>query len=172
MFLARKISLAKWERPSGWPPGEIRSDAITADLRTVDNSLSLWECGCANDAELDDVVLALASALDHVSTVDIVWFHKSELQSACLQYKKTDGNTNVTELKGKHIDVYELDYTRLGKVAHFIPAAKKNNQYRRYKKEKVIRLLSEAVKKERVQINALGEGVKKKVREFLGDGEK
>ena len=45
MFLARKISLAKWSKKGELEVGEIAADAVTADLRTQDNKLSFWRCG-------------------------------------------------------------------------------------------------------------------------------
>ena len=48
MFLARKISLAKWSKKQEQgelAEDEIPADAVTADLRTQDNKLSFWRCG-------------------------------------------------------------------------------------------------------------------------------
>ncbi len=42
MFLARKITQAKWRPKEGFADGEIAADAVNADLRTQDNSLSFW----------------------------------------------------------------------------------------------------------------------------------
>ena len=51
MFLARKITHAKWKRQDLLPhltSDEISADAVTADLRTSEDSLSLWRCGKRN----------------------------------------------------------------------------------------------------------------------------
>ena len=52
MFLARKVSLAKWSKKDELAEGEIPADAVTADLRTQDNKLSFWRCGNGEGAVL------------------------------------------------------------------------------------------------------------------------
>ena len=42
--LARKISRAKWEATKDLGDGEIQADAVSADLRTMGNTLSFWRC--------------------------------------------------------------------------------------------------------------------------------
>jgi len=63
VFLARKITLSKWKRHPALAAGEISADCVTSDLRTKRLTLSFWECSSADDADLDNVVLALASTI-------------------------------------------------------------------------------------------------------------
>ena len=72
MFLARKITRAKWVS-ADLDSGEIPADAVTADLRTKNNTLSFWQCGDGTEEGLNEAVLALAAAGQRVENIDIVW---------------------------------------------------------------------------------------------------
>ena len=58
MYLVRKITRAKWDRTDQLGEVEIPADAVTADLRTTDNALSLWASPDAAGDGLTDAVLA------------------------------------------------------------------------------------------------------------------
>lgn len=62
MYLARKITLSKWEARHGLSEEEIAADAVTADLRTQKNSLSFWRCRTETDGDVEKAVLAIAAA--------------------------------------------------------------------------------------------------------------
>ena len=164
MFLARKISLAKWSKKSELEVGEIPADAVTADLRTQDNKLSFWRCGDAEGIEINEAVLALSAAGTRVDKIDVVWLAADDLQNDGQTLQDTKGRTPVLELAELHVDVCRLDYIRLGKVAQRIVTALKEEQYLRLRKARVKSLLGKAVKQERIDPNDL----QQRVREELG----
>ena len=167
MFLAHKITRAKWDPRSDLSDGEISADAITADLRTRANTLSFWKCGTAQEEEVNDVMLALAAGGNHTETIDIVWVSDEELYEDGQTLKDTDGKTPVTDLVKRHVDVCRLDYARLGKVACRIRDAIANKQFTRLKKNRVTRLIASAVEHGRVDIKDLEAGVAEKIGEYL-----
>ena len=73
MFLARKISLAKWSKTGELEVGEIPADAVTLDLKTQDNKLSFWRCGDGERAGVNEAALAIAAACDRVDKIAVVW---------------------------------------------------------------------------------------------------
>ncbi len=81
MFLARMITRHKWQPKDGLAANEIPADAITADLRTANNTLSFWQCGRATDLEVSDAVLAIAAGRDRIQKLDIVWILTDEMKS-------------------------------------------------------------------------------------------
>ncbi len=164
MFLARKVSLAKWSKKDELAEGEIPADAVTADLRTQDNKLSFWRCGNGEGIEVNEAVLTLAAAGTRVDKIDVVWLAVDELRSDGQTLQDTKGRTPVLELAELHVDVCRLDYIRLGKVAQHIFTAIQKAQYLRLGKARVKQLLAEAVKQERINPNDL----QKRVREELG----
>ena len=164
MFLARKISLAKWSKKGELAEGEIPADAVTADLRTQGNALSFWRCGDGERVEVEEAALAIAAACDSVDKVDIVWLASAELQDDGQTLQDTKGRTPVLELAELHVDVCRLDYIRLGRIAKCLVTALKKERYLRLRKARVRNLLAEAVEQGRIDPNDL----EKRVREELG----
>lgn len=164
MFLARKISRAKWLKKDELAEGEISADAVTADLRTQDNALSFWRCGDGETTAVNEAVLAIAAACEHVDKIDVVWLAVGELQSDNQILEDTEGRTPVRGLADRHVDVCRLDYVRLGKVAACVVTAMQKDQCLRLRKARVKKLLAKAVEQGRIDPNDL----QQRVREELG----
>ena len=159
MFLARVIRPAKWKVTQNLSDGEIPADAITADLRTMDNALSFWECGLGEDEALDDVAIAIASSRERIDKLDLVWISNDEIEAQYLETTHTRGETPFSELSRKHVDICGLDYVRLGKLAMIVSSALRDRQFRRLSEGKVKRLLIDAVRENRVELPDLREKV-------------
>ena len=138
MFLARKVTRAKWEAQQGIPEGRIAADAVTTDLRTQDNKLSFWECGSANAEEIGEAALALAAGRERLDKVALVWIAASDLAEDGLDLSKSSGRTPVQDLAERHVDVQQLDYERLGRVALRVTSALSNDRHRRLAREGLI----------------------------------
>ena len=167
MFLARKISRAKWGPKKGLLKDEIPADAITGDMRTKDNALSFWECGDGAEAEVEEVALVLAAASERIDKIDIVWLSDDELRADGHSLNHTKGRTPVKELIERHVDVARLDYGRLGKVASRVVNAIEQKHFRRLAKDRVKNLLVVAVKENRVELADLEERVRTEICELL-----
>lgn len=155
MFLARKITRAKWEHTT-INAGRIPADAVPADLRTRNNALSFWRCGSASDEELDDAVLALAASSTRLDKIDLVWVSEADLQADGQELVDTKGQTPVQDLIEKHVDAQQLDYERLGKIAAKVALAINGCRFRRVSKQRVKSLLAKAMERQRVEITELG----------------
>lgn len=151
MFLARKITRAKWGEQPDMPVGRIAADAVTADLRTQDNALSFWRCGAVSPAEISEAVLALAAGSERLDKVDLVWVAEADLRTDGLMLAETSGKTPVRSLADQHVDVRELDYGRLGKVAERVLSALRKGCYRRVTKGKVRSIFAGAIADRRLQ---------------------
>ncbi|MCY4209919.1 MAG: hypothetical protein OXE97_02540 [Gammaproteobacteria bacterium] len=170
MFLARKITRAKWESQHELSADEIPADAITSDLRTRGNSLSFWQCGIAERGQLDEAVLAIAAGRDSVEKVEIIWLAEDELEADGQTLKNTEGRTPVTGLSRSHVDVCGLDYVRLGKIAHGIVRALKEERHLKLSKIRVRKLLTSAVGQRRIDVNDLGDKVRAEIMQSLQSG--
>lgn len=169
MFLARKITLAKWKVNRELSEGEISADAVTADLRTRENKLSFWRCG--SETEVEDAALAIAAASERVDKFYIVWIDEDEFKTDDQTLKNTPGWTHATELVKQHVDVCRLDYVRLGKVAHHVITAIKEERCILLNKRRVTDILVAAVEQERVNLNDLDKRVQEEVRKSLQAGQ-
>ena len=68
-YFVRKIARAKWSNESITDnPFDIPADAITLDLKTFTNTLSVWEV--TDEGKVGDAVLAIASGFDRIETFD------------------------------------------------------------------------------------------------------
>ena len=162
MFLARKITRAKWVS-ADLDSGEIPADAVTADLRTKNNTLSFWQCGDGTEEELNEAVLALAAAGQRVENIDIVWLSHDELRADGQRLNITAGLTPVAELVERHVDLSFLDYVRLGRVADRVAAALEAGRHRRLPRPRVVEILARAVQQRRVGLSDLQEKVRSAV---------
>ena len=151
MFLARKITRAKWPEVPAMHPAQIPADAITADLRTQDNALSFWRCGTGEDIEIDDAVLALATGGNRLDKVEVVWIAEDGLVEDGQRIASTKGRTPVQDIADRHVDLQELNYELLGKVAAQVSSAIGAGRYRRVAKADVKRLMEQAIGAGRVK---------------------
>lgn len=165
MFLARKITRAKWNPQKDLSKGEIAADAVTADLRTQKNSLSFWQCQEDENGTIDieDATLAIAAAGDRIDKIDIVWLTSNELRNDGQDLKNTKGRTHIAELANRHVDVCKLDYNRLGKIAHCVLNSIEKQRCKRFTKKDVKKLLATAVKKGRIKLDDLSDKIRREI---------
>jgi len=130
-YLVRKITRGKWlSDKTKDNPFDISSDAITADLRSRGNTLSVWEV--EQEADIKEAVIALATAGDRLDTIDVVWIPKNELQEKQIECIDTPGNTPIKTLQNTHIDLSSMNYFKIGLFAESIInniAAKRIKRY-------------------------------------------
>ena len=169
MLLARKITRAKWQPKSGIGGGKIPADAITADLRTQSNSLSLWECGGATQEDVEAVAVALAVTGDRLDKIEIVWFSDDELRASGLRISQTPGRTPIAEMSRRYYDAQNLDYEQLGYVADCVAKALSNDQYKRFTQRRVRELVSIAVQQDKVSLEDLNNKIRRDVERVLGE---
>ena len=160
MFLARMIARPKWQPKDGLASDEIPADAITADLRTANNTLSFWQCGQATGPEVSDAVLAIAAGRDRIQKLDIVWVFRNELENDGQHFRMNPGRTPVAELAERHVDVCHLDCSRLGRIGDRIAAAISQDRCRRFRQREILTLLVTAVRNGRVSQASLAEKVR------------
>ena len=95
-------------------------DAVTRDLRTDENALSVWCCDPALLATFDNVVIALASNREKVDRLDIVILNADDLIQANLSILEKPGNTPADTLNSNHRDVAGFTLTSLVEFARLV----------------------------------------------------
>lgn len=173
MFLARKVTRAKWKSGEGIGPGEIPADAVTVDLRTSGNALSFWQCGGADEGALGRVVLALAAGAQRVDKVELVWLAREELEADGISLEQSDGSTPVRCMIDQHVDAVGLDLVRLGRLAARIQGAFDQERHKLWSRGKVLEILVQGVERELVDLDLLEEKLRDEVRQAISKkGEK
>ncbi len=168
-YLARKISFAKWEPKDGLEPHEIPADAITGDLRTTDNALSLWSCEVADQPSLRRAALALAASADRVDKLDLVWVDRDRFADDGITLKETEGKTPVVAMREAHVDACALDHQRLGRVAHSIATALREGQSFRFTRRDVLHLIVEGLENRMLGLAELSEKVRVEAQRVLNE---
>ena len=167
-YLARAISRAKWSSENNAANREIGADAVTRDLRTSNNTLSFWECGSGAIEDVEEAALAIAATRERLDKLDIVWLAAGDMEENDGQnLEKTKGNTPVADLVERHVDVCQLDYVRLGKVAQRIATAVVNKRLRRLTRSKIKDLLVKAVQQKRISRDQLSPGLQEEVQKGI-----
>ena len=164
MFLVRKIARAKWDATRnaarGLTDGEISADAVTADLRTQEGTLSFWQCSAEANGDLEDAVLAIAAASERLDKIEVVWLAVEDLETDGHTLRDSNGGTPVVDLVKRHVDICELDYVRLGKVAERVVDAIRLERRDLFTKKRVKELLLTAIKQGRVNPDRLADGLR------------
>lgn len=157
-YVVRKINRAKWPSTE-IKVGDISSDAITQCLYTKQNTISFWEI--ESEDYLIDAVLAIVSQFKHLDTIDVVMLEKEQIDKSEINYESTEGVTLLEEFKDNHIDLIELNYSKLGKLAELISINILNDRYERLTKGDLKRILSKAIQKGRLSKDELYDDVAK-----------
>ena len=155
MFAIRKITRAKWQSEQ-LSANKIPADAVTADLRTQQNSLSLWQCPADTDDDIGDAVLAIAAGRDRIDRIDVVWLDVEDLETDGQTLIHSKGRTPVTDMIDMHIDASRLDYILLGKIADRVANAIESGRYRRFTRARVRKLIATARERGRISDGELG----------------
>lgn len=165
MFLARKITLKKWENSITSRLLYTAADAITADLRTSNNRLSLWQCREIDKSSQDiiDTVLAMGSAADQINKMDIVLLADEELRKDSQVIEYSPAETPVVDLSIQHADLCEMNYRLLGRLAYRINDAVRDERCFRFSKEEVVKILRDANQNERLNTARLSDRIKRTV---------
>jgi hypothetical protein len=120
----RKITLSKWPKQSDVQALDIhqlRADAI-ADVRTFNDSLSIWSVASDSESNINEAVLALATASGQSSfdKMDVAIFSADDLSQRGLLLENADGDTAVMELRKTHQNIVGLTYDSLTIVMNLI----------------------------------------------------
>lgn len=118
-FFVRKISRNKW--PSNMCDiNDLSADAIS-DLRTTNNTLSIWRVDSEDELEHAILALAASSKVSRIENMSIVWIDEKELEKYGIKISdKEPGDTVVDDLKRTHRDICDVTYKSLGDIARII----------------------------------------------------
>lgn len=165
-FYIRKISPAKWPQKGKRVDVDcVRADAITSDIRTTEDTISVWKIDAIED--LNQAVLALASGGDKAVTYNVLSIPEESMQRYGFELKETDGNTPVEELKGTHRDVINVTYAGLGKFAQMIMDSVDAEQMHTITKKTVKRLIVDAYKDGKIDKDKLKDRMREEIEEAL-----
>lgn len=162
MYYMRKISRGKWPEESRIAQAtleDIQADTVTNELKTDQNTLSLWEAN--NPEEIDDVFVALASNLDSIGTMCIVKIDEERLRGFTIDNQL--GDTPAIEINAKHHNVTGLNYVNMGRVIQEIVGSLADNGLERRTKGQMRKLLVDAYKKGKLDMDKISEKLRDEI---------
>lgn len=160
-YAARKFNRAKWEKPPFIKDDDIPADAVTICLKTGDNKLSLWEC-TDEKTSLEDVVLALATGVrvGQLEKMHVIALPKEELASAQLVLYKSQGDTQVQELRERHLDLIELTLSKLAAFARLMATQMRGDiNCHSFTKKEVAKIINNSISAGRITADKLAPGI-------------
>ncbi len=150
-FLVRKVSRAKWP-DDVCELGNIPGDTVS-DLRTSNNTLSLWRIETEDDLEKAALALSASSKTERIEMVSVVWIPEDIFIENGLSLEKSSiGDTVVFDLANTHCDICNLTYASLGIVAQTIlREIIKEGRYKRFNKAHIKKILAKAYLDDRIE---------------------
>lgn len=161
MYLIRKINKAKWFQVDIMNDDDVSADAITNCLKTIKNTLSVWNIESEDD--IDKAILAIVSCQDHIETIDVVILNTDRIKDYDINIIASTGRTPIEELKNLHRDLSGLTYSKLGKIKNHIVERIRNDRIRRYTKVKLKKLLLDAIQNGKLKIEDLNDSIQNKL---------
>jgi hypothetical protein len=164
-MLVRKISQAKWRGCAAEADKPLPADAVTADLRTQGNCLSVWRM--ASVEEITEIALAVVSSQERLDDIDLVAMDEDEVAACGLSVEGTAGLTPVRDLQERHSDIVSLTYDDLGGLGRAVVNGIRNERIWRIRSKQIVDLLVDAVRKGRLELRDLKKEVLEKVAEAV-----
>lgn len=122
-YFVRMIRIGNWSNPDGdiITPDEyysISSDAITIDLKTENNTLSLWEID--DLLELKEIAISLLTSRSAPQDLFVVAIPRISVDSDFDLENSFDGETAYIKFKNKHYNLLNLTYSKLGEFSKLV----------------------------------------------------
>ena len=113
-------------------------------------------CGAGSREEVEEVVLAVASASTQLAKCDVVLLSEDDLRADGLEWKRTEGRTPVADLRETHVSLVSIDYLKLGSIARRVRTAIATDQIAQFRRQEVGELLLAALDEGRLQEEQVG----------------
>lgn len=144
-LFARSIKRSRWEDPSDKLDCDgVPADRIT-DLKTTDNTLSLWKAGSKEAFDLTAAIIAIAGTRDRLDPLELAWVEEDQIKKEELPTAATLGRTPAETHRALHVDLVRLDHQRLAAFASILSSALAKECHVKFTKEQVRNYLVGAV---------------------------
>lgn len=114
----RAISQNKWF--TVFSNANYCGDSITGDLRTSQNTLSVWKIDESDKDSIDYYCIITALNRNKLAKVDYVIFDEKDFSDNGIELKQEEGLCPAfsnNDIKKKHFDLINIGYNELGKIA-------------------------------------------------------
>ena len=148
---------------------DLCADFLGQELRTADNTLSVWRSETLDDAELNKAINAALLASSQINTSQFLIFNSSDLSNAGIQVDDTQpGKTAYIGCEHLHTNLCDLTYEKIGKLLEIYCKVANNSQLTpKIEKSMFKEIICEANKAGVLNMSALQEHMQKEVGNLL-----
>lgn len=159
----RVINRAYWPDDDdiikGYDINNLGANTITQELRTKDNTLSLWAVD-----NTEDVVLAMVSNATKIDDMCTLRIDDEIIENNNLEVKNESGNSRIQDLNEFHYNIKNLTYKKLADVSKVIlEALKSEGNLETFTKKDIIKILKKAISEERLNPKKLSKNIQKEL---------
>lgn len=129
------------------------------ELKTNGNKLSVWQA--FTDEDIEKIILALASNVDNISSMDIVKIKDEDIKT--MNKDDSIGITPVEFINDKHTDLTDINYESLGILIEGILNGLKNDCVVHKTKKEIKNILVNALKSGELDITKISENLRNKI---------
>ena len=155
--------------PAYWPDEDeinneidinnLGANTITQELRTKDNTLSLW---AVEDPQ--DVVLAMISNASRIDDMCTLKIDDHILSNSNLEVVNESANSRIKDLNDFHYNIKNLTYKKLADVSKvIIEALKKEENLEIFTKNDIIIILKNAITNGRLTMKSLPKSIRQEI---------
>lgn len=139
---------------------DLKADAITSDLRTSGNTLSLWMI--RDDKELDDVFLALGAKMISFEKLEAIQIPEDCLGAFELDGSK-EGDSPIASNRKNHRDIINLNYDSIGDMGMVVCQCLNKKATVKRTRSEMKKLYLDAYKSGRLDVTFLNEDLRDRI---------
>lgn len=170
MLIRMISSIAKWRNTIGREGALFSGDAIS-DLRTTNNTISVWYVPDEQPDDIDKIALALASQRDNFSKLVLVKLSEEFIQKHSIETRQVKAENSPIKdesVLAMHHDIIEVDYWHLGFIAeHICELIDHGEGITTYSVQQMKKMLIEAYQKDELDVSKMKDELCKKIQEAI-----
>lgn len=139
---------------------DLKADAVTSDLRTSGNTLSLWMI--RDDRELDDVFLALGAKMISFEKLEAIRIPEQYLEPFQLDESK-EGDSPIVSNRKNHRDIINLTYDSIGDMGMIVCRCLNEKEIVKRTRAEMKKLYVDAYRSGRLDVAFLNEDLRDKI---------
>lgn len=170
MFYIRKLSkppnLQKIQLASD--PANVPADFIGQEMRTSQNTLSVWRCESLDEEGRRDAIKAALFASSEISATQFIVLDSDMLAAAGIKTCDNAGKTAYKGLDHLHTDLCELTYEQIGKLlALYHETSRLAGRIPKIEKKEFQQIVLEAYESDCLDENAMNDHLQKAIQKLV-----
>jgi len=160
-YFIRRVTGKYWSFKCPNSMKKLPADLITMDMRTEDNSFSLYKIEKNNF--LNKVILGLAINRERIQKLQYIRIDESRIKSEKFKIQKTDGHTKLDVVNNNHFDIINLKSHTIVELAWFLAKIVEKGDTETIPKQEIKKMITEAINCGEIDISVLTKNVQEEI---------